>query len=275
MAHNDLAKQKIWHKAYEHALETITSLRNHNDFKYEKDAKDADTVYILNAFIPTAKKYTPGTDIEREAVDSSRKELKIDQFYYFNIELDDVDAVQSVDGALEASAEEGARALTEQADIYTAALIKAGVADESIATITAGAVTKTNAVDKVEEAFAVLYGKNVKPTSNFYLELKPKFYTAIRQNLTELYTNNVEMAKKGFVGRYGNAQVSIENLLPDDGTNDLNVLRTGKAIAFVEQLRETKHYEPEGSFSKAIKALYAYGAKVINPEQIVAIPTTK
>lgn len=50
----DLAKQKIWHKAYEHALETITSLRNHCDFKYQTDTKNADTVYILNAFEPTA-----------------------------------------------------------------------------------------------------------------------------------------------------------------------------------------------------------------------------
>ena len=271
----DLAKQKIWHKAYEKALATITSLRNHNDFTYKKDANNADTVYVLNAFVPTAKKYTPGTDIEREAVDSTRKEIKMDQFYYFNIEIDDVDAVQSVPGALEAAAEEGARVLSEQGDIYTASLIKAGVEDESIATVSGGTITKTNAVEKVEEGFAVLYGNNVKPSSTFYLELKPKFFTLFRQNLTELYTNNVEMAKKGFVGKYGNALVSIENLLPSVTAGDVNVLRTGKAIAFNEQLRETKHYEPEGSFSKAIKALYVYGAKVLNPEQIVAITSSK
>ena len=270
----DLAKQKIWHKAYEHALETLTSLRNHCDFKYQPYTKNADTVYILNAFEPTAKRYTPGENIEREAVTATRKELKMDQYFYFNIELDDVDAIQSVPGALEASAEEGARALAEQGDMYVAELIKNGVADETISKIAAGAVTKTNSVEKVEEAFAVLYGNNCKPSFKFYLELKPKYFTLFRQNLTELYTTNVEMAKKGFVGKYGNALVSIENLLPNDGTNDLNVLRTGKAIAFAEQLKETKHYEPEGSFSKAEKALYVFGAKVLNPEQICAIPTT-
>lgn len=270
----DQAKQKIWHKAYEKALETITSLRNHCDFTYQKDTKNADTVYILNAFEPTAKKYTPGTDIEREAVTATRKELKLDQFYYFAIELDDVDAIQSVPGALEASAEEGAKVLAEQGDIYVADLIKTGVGDGTITSIAAGAVNKTNAVEKVEEAFAVLYGNNCKPGSKFYLELVPKYFTLFRQNLTELYTNNVEMAKKGYAGKYGNALVSIENLLPNDGTNHINVLRTGKAIAFAEQLKETKHYEPEGSFSKAVKALYVYGAEVLHPEQICAIPTT-
>lgn len=270
----DLAKQKIWHKAYEKALKTITSLRNHCDFKYQPDTNHADTVYILNAFEPTVRKYTPGVNIEREAISATRKELKMDQYYYFNIELDDVDAIQSVEGALEAAAEEGATGLAEQGDMYVAELIKNGVADSTIHQITAGAVTKTNSVEKVEEAFAYLYGNNCKPSSKFYLELKPKYFTLFRQNLTELYTNNVEMAKRGFVGKYGNALVSIENLLPNDGTNDLNVLRTGKAIAFAEQLKETKHYEPEGGFSKAEKALYVFGAKVLNPEQICVIPTT-
>ena len=88
----DLAKQKIWHKAYQKALETITSLRNHCDFTFQQDTNNADTVYILNAFEPTAKKDTPGVNIEREAVSATRKELKLDQFYYFNIEIDDVRA---------------------------------------------------------------------------------------------------------------------------------------------------------------------------------------
>ena len=55
----DVAMQTIWHKAYERALETITSLRNHCDFKYESDSKNAKEVKILNAVRPTVKKYVP------------------------------------------------------------------------------------------------------------------------------------------------------------------------------------------------------------------------
>ena len=69
-----VATQKIWHKAYEHALKDITSLRNHCDFKYEKDAQNADTVYILNAVRPTVRTYVPGTSIPRDAVDATRQE---------------------------------------------------------------------------------------------------------------------------------------------------------------------------------------------------------
>ena len=40
------ALQTIWHQGYERALRTITSLRNHSDFKYERDTKNARKVII-------------------------------------------------------------------------------------------------------------------------------------------------------------------------------------------------------------------------------------
>ena len=82
----------------------------------------------------------------------------MDQFYYFNIELDDVDAVQSVPGALEAAAEEGARVLAEQGDIYTASLIKAGIEDEFNSKLLLVVLSlKLNAIEKVEEGFLLFY----------------------------------------------------------------------------------------------------------------------
>lgn len=276
-----VATQKIWHKAYEHALATITSLRNHCDFKYEKDSKNADTVYILNAVRPTVRTYVPGTDISRDAVDATRQALVINQFKYFNIEMDDVYKAQTVPGALEASAMEGARALSEEGDKYVASLVKAGVEDSSIDTVTAFTPTKANAIEGIEEGFAVLYGKNNKVTDDYWLEVAPYYYKFIRPNMTELLTNNVELARKGAVGRYANALVTIENLLPKgkssaslaDDDCYYNILRTNHAIAFVEQIKKTRAYNPESAFSEAIKSLYGFGAKVVRPDEIVVIPT--
>ena len=61
------AMQTIWHQGYERALRTITSLRNHCDFKYERDTKNARKVIILNADRPIVRKYTPGEAIKRDA----------------------------------------------------------------------------------------------------------------------------------------------------------------------------------------------------------------
>ncbi len=268
----DVAMQTVWHQAYIRALETITSLRNHCDFTFQRDTKNAKEVKILNAVRPTVKKYTPGTPIEKEYISAKDQTLKLDQFYYFNIAIDDVKRAQSVPGAMETTAKEGTLALAEEGDKYVASLVKTAVESEEIAN-TGDAVdaTKENAISLVEDAFAVLYGNNCKTTDTFHAEVHPKFYTQMRQGLTELFTNNVEMAKKGYIGRYGNALVSIENLLPQNegNTEVYNILRTSKAIAFAEQIDKVEAYRPEDAFEDALKGLYVFGAKITRPKEIV------
>ena len=277
-----VATQKIWHKAYEHALQTITSLRNHCDFKYERDMTNADTVYILNAVRPTVRTYVPGTNLSRDAVDATRQALVLDQYKYFNIEMDDVNKAQTVPGAMEAAAKEGAIALSEEGDKYVASLIKAGVEAQTnpLMSTTRITPTKANSLDAIEEGFQKLYEKNNKVSDSYWLEVSPKFYRFVRPNLIEVLTNNVELAKKGVVGMYGNAKVTIENLLPtgiagSGSTADTvyNVLRTEHAIAFAEQIKETEAYRPQEAFSDAIKSLYTFGASIVRPDEIVVIPT--
>ena len=274
------ANQMIWHKAYERALKTITSLRNHCDFKYEKDSKNAKTVRVLNAVRPSVRTYVPGTAITRDAVSATKVDIDIDQFRYFNIGLDDVIKAQSVPGAMEATAAEGALALSEEGDKYVASLVKAGVeaSNPTISSVARFTATKANAIEKVEEAFAILYGKNNRVSDTYWLEVAPSYFQFIRPNILELLTNNVEMAKKGVVGKYGNAMVTIENLLPKGQAttaNDTvyNILRTEHAIAFIEQIDKVEAYRPEDAFEDALKGLYTFGAKVVRPDEIVVIKT--
>ena len=269
----NVAMQTIWHKAYERALETVTSLRNHCDFKYSKDTKNAKEVKILNAVRPTVKNYVPGTPIEKEYISATDMTLKLDQFYYFNIALDDIHEAQSVPGAMEATAKEGSLALAEEGDKYVASLVKAGVQAGTIEAIDGGAITKSNVIDKVEDAFAVLYGNNCKVSESYWLEVAPSMFKVFRPSLTELLTNNVEMAKKGIVGKYGNANVTIENLLATDGTSVYNQLRTEHAVAFAEQINKVEAYRPQDAFEDALKGLYVYGALVTRPEEIVVLKT--
>lgn len=267
----DKAMQTIWHKAYERALETVTSLRNHCDFKYERDSKNAKEVKILNAVRPTVKKYVPGTAIDKEYVSATDMTLKLDQFYYFNIALDDIHKAQSVPGAMEATAKEGSLALAEEGDKYVASIVKAGVDAGTITAVDGGAITKTNVLDVVESGFEVLYTNNCKTSEKYWLEICPKFYRFMRPAMTELLTNNIEMAKKGIVGRYGNADVTIENLLANDGTSVYNQLRTEHAVAFDEQINKVEAYRPQDAFEDALKGLYVFGALVTRPQEIVVI----
>lgn len=268
-------QQTIWSKSILRSLEKITSLRNHCDFQYEKESKNAKEVKILSVNRPTIRTYVPGTALVRESAADSSQLLKLDQYRYFNFEVEDIVKAQSVPGLMEALTDEAGKGLALEGDKYVAEVIKAGVDGSTIAASTEIALTTSNAIPSVEDGFAALYSKDCKVSDTFYLEVAPKVFTTYRQQLTELSTNNPEILKKGAVGRINNAYVCIENCLPESTTAHYNVLRTNKAIAFAEQIEKVEKYRPEDAFTDAVKGLYVFGAKVVRPDEIYVIKTKK
>lgn len=276
-------QQTIWSKAILKDLETITSLRNHCDFKYEKDSKNAKEVKILSVTRPTIRTYVSGTALTRESVVDTSQTLQINQYRYFNFEVEDIDKAQSVPGLLEATIHEASLGLAEEGDKYVASIIETATEagtnplPQSASVIS---LTKANAMESVEDGFAALYANNVKTNDMLYLELAPAVFVLYRQALTELSTNNPEILKKGAVGKINNAYVCVENLLPTGktgtGSTDnvyYNVLRTPKAIAFVEQIDKVEAYRPEDAFTDAVKGLYVFGAKIVRPKEIYIMKT--
>lgn len=272
-------QQTIWSRKFNKSLKKITSLRNHCDFKYEADSKNASEVKILNVTRPTIKEYIPGTKIDREGTTDGSITLKINRFHYFNFEVDDVDKAQSVPGLVEELTDEATRGLAEEGDKYVAELVKEGVEatdDKKLGqSDTIISLNKSNAVRTVEDGFAHLYENDCKVSDTFYLEIAPKPFTIYREALTELSTNNPEILKKGAVGKINNAYVCIENLLPKSTAGDAiyNILRTSKAIAFAEQINKVEAYRPQDAFSDALKGLYTFGALITRPKEIYVIKT--
>ena len=263
-------QQTIWSASILRSLDTITSLRKHCNFQYEKDSKNAKEVKILSVTRPTIRKYVPGTPLVRESATDSSQLLKLDQYHYFNFEVEDIVKAQSVPGLMEALTDEASKGLALEGDKYVAEVIEADTEVTKSEVIT---LTTSNAMASVEDGFATLYEHNCKPTDTFYLEVAPKVFTTYRQQLTELSTNNPEILKKGAVGKINNAYVCIENCLHNDGSSVSNILRTDKAVAFAEQIEKVEHYRPEDAFTGAIKGLYVFGAKVVRPEEIYIMKT--
>jgi hypothetical protein len=259
-------QRTVWSTKIQTQLETISGLKDHCDYQFEGEIKFAKEVKILGVTRPTIKTYVPGTPIEREGGTDESQLLKINQFRYFNIEVDDVDKAQSVKGLLDTLVSEAAKGLAEEADKYIASLtVDAEYMSDSYE------ISTSTIVQEIEKGFKQLYENNCKVTDTFHLEVTPAFFTALRPALTELYTNNVEMLKKGIVGKFNNAYVSISNLLHNDGTDDYCLLRTTKAIAFAGQIDKIEAYRPEDAFSDAVKGLYVFGAKIVRPEQLYVI----
>lgn len=271
-------QQTIWSASILRSLDKITSLRNHCNFQYEKDSKNAKEVKILSVNRPTIRTYVPGTAITREGAADSSQLLKIDQYRYFNFEVEDIVKAQSVPGLMEALTDEAGKGLALEGDKYVAEVIKDAVeGGEVAASASVVTLSNSNAMATVEEGFATLYGNDCKVSDTFYLELAPKVFTTYRQCLTELSTNNPELLKKGAVGKINNAYVCIENCLPEatDGGATYNILRTDKAVAFAEQIEKVEHYRPEDAFTDAVKGLYVFGAKIVRPEEIYVMKIKK
>ena len=268
-------QQTIWSASILRSLDKITSLRNHCDFRYEKEAEHAKEVKILSVTRPTIRTYVPGTPITRESAKDSSMLMQLNQYRYFNFEVEDIVKAQSVPGLMEALTDEAGKGLALEGDMYVAEVIKAGVDAGDVAASTEIALTNANAMASVEEGFATLYTNDCKVSDIFYLELAPKVFTTYRQQLTELSTNNPEILKKGAVGKINNAYVCIENCLPASDTAYYNILRTNKAVAFAEQIEKVEHYRPEDAFTDAVKGLYVFGATIVRPEQIYVMKTTK
>lgn len=266
-------QQTIWSASILRSLDTITSLRKHCNFQYEKDSKNAKEVKILSVTRPTIRKYVPGTALVRESANDGSQLLKLDQYHYFNFEVEDIVKAQSVPGLMEALTDEASKGLALEGDKYVATVIESAVDEGEVTASEVITLTTSNAMASVEEGFATLYEHNCKPTDTFYLEVAPKVFTTYRQQLTELSTNNPEILKKGAVGKINNAYVCIENCLHNDGTSVSNILRTDKAVAFAEQIEKVEHYRPEDAFTGAIKGLYVFGAKVVRPEEIYIMKT--
>lgn len=269
-------QQTIWSKSILRSLEKITSLRNHCNFQYEKESKNAKEVKILSVNRPTIRTYVPGTPLTRESATDSSQLLKLDQYRYFNFEVEDIVKAQSVPGLMEALTDEAGKGLALEGDMYVAEVVKEAV-DNGDVTASASDITltKTNAMESVEAGFTVLYSNDCKVSDTFYLELAPAVFTTYRQSLTELSTNNPEILKKGAVGKINNAFVCIENCLPESETAYYNILRTDKAVAFAEQIDKVEKYRPEDAFTDAVKGLYVFGAKIVRPKEMYVMKTKK
>lgn len=269
-------KKQVWSSKIQHQLETITSLKDHCDFEFEGEVKQAERIKILGVVRPTIRTYVPGTALVREGANDNVQYMDIDQFRYFDFEVDDVEKAQAQKGLIETLSKEATLGLSEEADAYVASLVVKDKVNLNSANSTDISTVTDGGISLIEGGFATLYGNNCKPSDTFHLEITPEWYTILRPEIITLDTNNSEIIKKGYVGKYGNALISIENMLGtwNDGTRDtkLAMLRTNKAIAFAGQIDKVEAYRPQDAFSDAIKGLYVFGSKIVRPEQIYLFP---
>ncbi len=232
---------------------------------------EGDRVKICGVGPVTVFDYTKNQDMPAaEVLSDNERTLIIDQAKGFNFFLDSIDLAQSKKGLMQAAMKEASNALSDVADRYVYSLT-----DAAVESISDDAVTSLSIINSIADARRILMEHNVPNSAKISLEVPP----AIEQKLVLAKvlrsTDNVEALGRGYIGTFMGFDIYVTNNIQKNASGAYRcIARTGRAIAFAEQVSEVKAYEPELRHGDAVKGLHLYGAKIIYPKEMVFLNLT-
>lgn len=268
----DNTKATIVSAKFQTELEKAITLADSCSNTYNSEAQMGDMVKIPFVSRPTVKTYTPGSAIDApESGLSTSIYIKIDRFKYISVGIDDVEKMLAQKAVFDKYLAQNAQAFAIEKDTFVGSLATGAGTSSTSAVVDTAAKAKI----AVDAAITKLWENDVPIGADVVIELKPWFYALFKDSLTELYTNNVDLIRRGIVGMYNSAMVRISNLLHNDGTDDYMTVRTKEAVELVTGISVSKPFEPETGFGQAVKMLHTYGGVVARPKELYAIKARK
>lgn len=266
----------VWAESINRELERACVFMEDCNRQYEGDVSSkGDSVHILGVGKPTIKSLSrdnaSGQIEDAEEISDSSVILNIEQIRYFNYMVGDIDKAQAVGGLMDTLSAETSEALANEMDKYIAAMATSG--DVERISGTPMLVTKDNVLEILDDAIQKLQENDVNMASGVTVTVTPRFYKLFKQAYTSKDTNNSEFLQNGKVAMYGNVTVKLSNNVAktDDGATDNIMIRTKRAIAFVNPLTHTEAYRPEKSFADAVKGYVLFDGRVVRPKEILNI----
>ena len=238
-------------------------------------ASKGDSVHILGVGKPTIKsldRANASSEIDSaEEIEDTSTILSINQIRYFNYMVGDIDKAQAVGGLMDALSAETSEGLANEMDKYISAM----ATDASVPKLTSAptVVTKNNVLDLLDDAIMKLQENDVNMASGITVTVSPRFYKLFKQAYIGKDTDNSGMLENGKVAMYGNVTIKLSNNVAktDSGATDNIMIRTKRAIAFVNPLTHTEAYRPEKTFADAVKGYVLFDGKVVRPKEIINI----
>ncbi len=263
---------EVWAEAIERENAVKSVFIEDCNREYEgKIEKKGDTVHILGVGKPTIKDMPKSGILEEpEDIPDSTVTLVVDQQKYFNYQVDNIDKAMAVGNVMAALNEETSEGISSTMDSFVAALAK----DEAVKPIytTPKVINASNVFDVIDEMALALYENNVHQSTKITLTIPPRFFMIFRKRYIELDTNNSQLIKGNSIAQYGNITIKQSNNCFREGGVDHVMMRTKRALAFVQSVKDVIAYQPEKSFKDAVKGYFLYGAKVVRPKEVFSAP---
>ena len=266
----------VWAESINRELERACVFVEDCNRQYEGlVASKGDSVHILGVGKPTIKSLdranASGEIDSPEEIEDTSVILNINQIRYFNYMVGDIDKAQAVGGLMDTLSAETSEGLANEMDKFISGM----ATDESVPTLTESAtvVTKDNVLELLDDAIMKLQENDVSMASGITVTVSPRFYKLFKQAYIGKDTDNSDYLKNGKVAMYGNVTVKLSNNVAKTESNTVDniMIRTKRAIAFVNPLTHTEAYRPEKTFADAVKGYVLFDGKVVRPKEIINI----
>ena len=266
----------VWAESINRELERACVFAEDCNRQYEGSvASKGDSVHILGVGKPTIhslERSNASGEIEApEEISDTSVILNINQIRYFNYKVGDIDKAQAIGGLMDALSQETSEGLAIEIDKYIADM--ATSSDVQKLSASATLVTSANVLSIIDDAIQALQENDVNMASGVTITVSPRFYKLFKQAYQGADTSNSQILKNGKVAMYGNVTVKLSNNVAktENGDVDNIMIRTKRAIAFVNPLTHTEAYRPEKSFADAVKGYALFDGKVVRPSEIINI----
>lgn len=240
---------------------------------YEGEIKNLGDKVKINQIGPiTIKDYLTGDGAAKKLADpeeitSTQQELVIDQAKYFNFKVDDIDAAQANIKAVDKAMDRASYAIGDVIDQHIASFVKdAGIKVGS--TGTPVDIEVANAYDQLVDLAVKLDENNVTRAGRF--AIIPAWYLGMLSK-DPRFTKDFKVLENGVVDGADVAgfQLRMSNNVPVSANKYSVMAGTDQAISYAGQITKIEPYRPEKTFADAVKGLFVYGTKVIEPKALV------
>lgn len=235
---------------------------------YEGEIKQkGDKVKVNSIGEISIKKYNKDADIDdAEDLTTEDQDLTIDQGDYFNFKVNDVDRVQAAGTLMDKAMQRASYGLSQNSDAYIFSTMATGAGVKVGTSVKATYLTSANAYSTLVDIKIAMDKANV-PKSGRKIAVPPEMegLLLLDQRFVSTGSQNAETRlANGLIGRAAGFDIYVSNNLPYVKSTDTYTMIAAVQMgtSYAEQIVKTKAYQPEKSFSDAVKGLQVYGCKV-------------
>lgn len=244
--------------------------------------RKGDTVTIFTVGETTIKdmvsRKTDGAPREIDAPEGiaiTNVSLVVDQEKYFNVGIDDVDAIQRNADLFPEYIDSAVYGLKSAMDKHIADKMKKGAGSQLGTTSSPVELSADTIYNEILKLKVALDRANA-PQIGRFLVMPPEAEGMLLADNRFIYVGTGGNAlANGKLFKASGFDIAISNDLTPDSSNVYQIIASNReSTAFVEQILHIEPYRVEKAFSDAVKGLAVYGAKVIKPEHVVVANVT-